>query len=172
MEIALSENDKLLVTKLHASGADIRQARAYAFEIMKKNWFRMPWSRGKGYFHQGAYVTALVVSYGRPFATGRGGYRFPSKLIPYSQQELELHQRLLKQRSKIYAHSDLDHWNIRPFKEDENYFETIIVGQPFHVLEREDVELFLRMTSKLVDSIHGRYSQILKQYGSGNFVYF
>src|SRR3546814_19279515 len=98
MFLELSKRDKLLIKKLHASGTDIKLARAYAEEIIKKNWFRPPWSRGKGYIHQGAYVTALVVSYGRPFAPGRGGFTFPRNVIPYGEDEFSLHDRSEERR--------------------------------------------------------------------------
>jgi len=170
MELEITTEHRRLLSKLHASGADIKQARAYAELIVKKNWFKMPWSRGKQYFHQSAYVTALIVSYARPFAQGRNGYTFPRRLVPYDDTEWTIHERLLEQRNKIYAHSDLEKWNIRPWKSGN--FDTVIIGQPAHYISREDIDVFIPMTSNIMSAIALRYSEILQEYGSGTNIYF
>ena len=122
----------------------------------------MPWSRGKIYFHQSAYVTTLVVSYGRVFEVGKRGYNFPRKLLKYEAAEKALHAKLLTLRNKVHAHSDLDQWSVRPWHADG--FNTEIVGQPFHVIEEADIQLFLAMTSKLLTRINARREEIVAPY--------
>ncbi|WEQ54782.1 hypothetical protein LV564_11460 [Komagataeibacter nataicola] len=155
--------DRQTVTKLVASASDIGFARDAAEHLLKKKWYnRMPWSRGKVYFHQSAYVTTLVVSYGRVFEVGKRGYNFPNKLLRYEADEKVLHTKLLSLRNKVHAHSDLDRWSVRPWHADG--FSTEIVGQPFHVIEEADIRLFLAMTSKLLTRISVRHEEIVAPY--------
>ena len=140
-------------------------AREWAQHIQKKRWFRHPWSRGKTYLHQSAYITALVVAYGRVFASGRSAYNFPKRLIRYDKVELELHNRLLELRHKVHAHSDLEKWTVRPWHADG--FRTTIVGQPTHRIDEPDIELFLTMTEKLLVRISARMQEIVGRYISG-----
>lgn len=160
--LELSEPDRKLYTKLYASADDIRLARQWAEHIQKKRYFRKPWTRGKVYLRQSAYVTALVVAYGRVFASGRGGYQFPKRLMPYGEAERNLHDRLLDLRHKVHAHSDLDKWNVRPWSVDG--FSTAIVGQPTHLIGEPDLALFLSMTEKLLAAIAKRKDEILAPY--------
>jgi hypothetical protein len=160
--LKLSEPDRKLYTKLYASADDLRLARQWAEHIQKKRYFLKPWARGKVYLRQSAYVTALVVAYGRVFASGRGGYKFPKRLMPYRDAEWNLHQRLLDLRHKVHAHSDLDKWNVRPWTVDG--FSTAIVGQPTHLIEEADLALFVSMTEKLLEAIAKRKDEILAPY--------
>jgi hypothetical protein len=116
MELQLSAYDKKLYTKLYASMSDISFAHQCASHIRKKGWYRGPWSRGTIYFQQSAYLTAMIVSYARPFSPGRSGYVFPERLIPYGPEDMALHDDLLDRRNKVHAHSDLDKWDVRPWR--------------------------------------------------------
>lgn len=160
MELTLSDRDRRLHTKLYASASDIAFARACAEHLQKKAWFRRPWARGKVYFHQSAYVTSLIVSYARPFSTGRGGMTFPQRLIPYTADEFALHAELLDRRNKVHAHSDLDQWNVRPWRSGD--FATTIVSQPWMIIEAPQVETFLAMTARLQASITRRLVEIVE----------
>lgn len=166
MQLELSDKDRRTFTKLYASADDIAVARRWAEHIQKKRWFRQPWSGGKIYLHQSAYVTALVVAYGRVFAVGRGGFDFPKRLIPYDAAERDLHERLIELRNKVHAHSDLDKWNVRPWHAAG--FSTAIVGQPKHMIEEADIALFLVMTEKLLEKIASRKEEILQAYIAGH----
>jgi hypothetical protein len=157
--VQLGEREARLFTKLYVSANDISLARQWAEHLQKKKWYRRPWSRGKIYLHQSAYVTAIVVAYGRVFAPGRGQFNFPERLIPYDVAEWDLHKRLLELRHSVHAHSDLDKWRVEPW--EVGGFRTTIVGQPIHLIEKADVELFLVMTKKLLDGIADRQEQIL-----------
>jgi len=163
MLLEMSVHDRQTVTKLVASATDIGFARDAAEHLLKKKWYdRMPWSRGKVYFHQSAYVTTLVVSYGRVFEVGKRGYNFPKKLLQYEAAEKALHAKLLNLRNKVHAHSDLDQWSVRPWHADG--FSTEIVGQPFRVIEEPDIRLFLAMTSKLLAGINAKREKIVAPY--------
>ena len=163
--LPLSDRDRLVITKLHASGSDLAAASGWATHLLKKKWFRKPWSRGATYSHQSAYITAIVAAYGRVFASGRGGFGFPMRLIDYDGAEWALHKRLLEMRHKIYAHSDLEKWTVKPWQHDD--FETVILGQPIHLIEQEDLERFVQMTDRLRTAIGGRYHDVLASYRRG-----
>lgn len=160
--LPLSERDRLTITKLHASASDLTAASAWAAHLLKKKWFRKPWSRGATYSHQSAYITSIVVAYGRVFANGRGGFGFPVRIVDYDATELDLHKRLLDMRHKVYAHSDLERWTVRPWQHED--FDTVILGQPIHLIEQEDLERFVTMTARLLTAIGQRYEDILAPY--------
>lgn len=160
--LPISEHDRLTITKLHASASDLGTARTWAEHLLKKKWFRKSWSRGKTYGHQSAYVTALVVAYGRVFATGRGGFGFPKRLIDYNTDEWALHERLLETRNKVYAHSDLDKWTVKPWRVEG--FETVVLGEPTHLIEEQDLTMLVAMTARLQAAIGRRTAEILASY--------
>lgn len=162
MELKLSDRHRAEYSKLYASSSDVGFARQCASHIRKKGWFRSPWSRGTIYFQQSAYVTALIVSYARPFSIGRSGLHFPKRLIPYNEGQMELHRNFLDRRNKVYAHSDSDKWDIRPWRSAD--FETTIVGQPWLIVGKEEIDLFLEMTTGLLAAIANREKQILSAY--------
>lgn len=164
--LPISEPDRLSITKLHASASDMEVARTWAKHLVKKKWFRKPWSRGATYSHQSAYVTAIVVAYGRVFASGRGGVNFPKRLIDYDAAEWALHGRLLEMRHKVYAHSDLDKWSVRPWKHED--FETVLLGQPIHFIEESELAMLIGMTERLQTAIGCRYAEIIARYRVAN----
>lgn len=166
--LPIGERDQRLLTKLHASASDLSYARFWAEHLLAKKWFRMPWSRGKIYRHQSAYVTAIVVAYARVFAPGRGGYPFPQRLVKFDDDERQLHERLLGMRHKIYAHSDLDKWSVKPWKQGE--FETTVINEPIHVIEAGDLKRLVGMIGGLHQTIGARYRAILVPYREGGAV--
>ena len=160
--LPISDRDRLTITKLHASASDLGSVRVWAEHLIKKKWFRKPWSRGATYIHQSAYVTALVSAYGRVFAGGRGGFGFPRRLIDYDTNEWALHERLLDMRNKVYAHSDLDKWTVDPWQYHD--FETVVLGQPIHLIEESELTKLIGMTERLQAAIGQRYAEILAPY--------
>lgn len=162
MELPLTQRDSSLYAKLYASVSDIAFARLCAEHIQRKGWNKRPWSRGSGYFQQSAFVTSLVVSYGRPFASARKEPKFPERLLTYDAHQRTLHNHLIQQRNQVYAHSDLAHWTIRPWRSGD--FETAIIGQPILVLEPDQIDEFLSMTEHLVQAIGDRMRTILASY--------
>ncbi|RYF39646.1 MAG: hypothetical protein EOO38_22990 [Cytophagaceae bacterium] len=162
MELALSEHDARLYKKLWASSRDITLAQQYAEHINKKGWYRQPWSKGAIYFQQSAYVTSMVVSYGRPFATGRNGVSFPGRLLGYTGADKALHEKMLTLRHEIYAHSDPGHWTTIPWRSEG--FETVIFKKPPLLIEQVEVIQFIAMTGPLLTRINARIHEIMARY--------
>ena len=160
--LEISGRDRLDLTMLHAAMSDLNQATIWAEHIMKKKWYRRPWSRGATYSHQSAYVTAIVMAYGRVFSKGRNGRRFPEKLIDYDADDRALHERLLDMRNAVYAHSALDQWTVKPWKVDR--FETTVIGQPVNVIEEADLQRLIAMAARLRTAASKRYAAIVAPY--------
>jgi hypothetical protein len=158
----LSERDRLDITKLHASVSDLHNAQTWAKHLLKKKWYRRPWSRGATDSHQSAYITAIVVAYGRVFSTGRNGRKFPAKLIDYDSDDWELHERMLRMRHEIYAHSALDKWTVKPWKVDD--FETTVIGEPMNIIEEADLRRLVAMTQRLRSAAVHRTAEIMAPY--------
>ncbi|KTT99045.1 hypothetical protein NS355_07855 [Sphingomonas yabuuchiae] len=160
--LEISERDRLDMTKLHASISDLSKAVTWAQHVMKKKWYRGPWSRGQTYSHQSAYITSIVMAYGRVFASGRNGRRFPEKLIQYDDSEWALHHRLLEMRNAVYAHSSLDRFTVKPWKVDD--FETTVIGEPINKIEETDLKRLIVMAERLQSAASKRYAEIVGPY--------
>ena len=162
MELPLSDADRRQYTKLYASMSDIAFARRCAAHLLKKGWNKRPWHRGSIYFQQSAFVTSMIVSYARPFAPSRGKPVFPRKLIGYDTDEWTLHADLMERRNKVHAHSDLDQWNVTPWRTPQVHLD--LVGEPWLIIEPEQLVRFLGMTDKITASILQRQKEILARY--------
>jgi hypothetical protein len=100
---------------LYVAQQDLSQAAFFCDHLLHKGWAREPWQgRWQTYLHQGAYVTAMVVAYCRPFTVSRGWPKFPTRLLQLNADEKILHQQLLDLRNAVYAHSDVEARKIRP----------------------------------------------------------
>jgi hypothetical protein len=125
----------------------------------EKKWHYQPWEkRGSIYFQQSVYTTALVISYGRPFTRGAGWPALPKRLQAYTEAERKLHERLLRLRNKIYAHSDSDSYSIIPYI--NRSFTTDIVKVPTLKLDADETNQFIEMTEKIMASIEERMQQL------------
>lgn len=160
IEMAPADNERQ--TRLYAWLDDLGHASACAEHLKKKGWFRNPWARGNVYFHQSVYVTSLVMSYARPFAGSRGKPTFGVKAAGYNAEQKALHVKLLSLRSQVYAHSDVEHWNVRPWRSGS--FETSIVGQPTLSLAPEEVDAVLAMIELVRRALGRERSDILSRY--------
>jgi hypothetical protein len=57
------------------------------------------------------YETTMVVAYARPFSRARGGvgpFRFADAGVQASSSEKRLHEKIMKHRNTLYAHSDAE----------------------------------------------------------------
>jgi len=118
-ELSLTPRDRALYEKLFASHIDIITAQSCAAFILKKGWHTYSFMRrGSVKIQQMAFTTTMVVSYARPFSTGRGGaLRFPHKLLRYSAKESVFHERLITLRNQQYAHTDPSTVSVQPLKD-------------------------------------------------------
>lgn len=160
MKVQLREKDAKLYSKLYVSKNDIAFARYCAGVLLEHGWHAEPWEmRETMYQQQAAFTTALVTAYARPFTHSKGWPDFPSKLIDtYDQREKALHQKIMKLRHKVYAHSDSESYSIHPSRGENCTITTVI--EPTMRITAEDAKLFEAMSSKLLSSIHVRMEAI------------
>ena len=154
------KHDRSLYKRLYVAQEDLRQAASFAAYILKNAWHFYPWERRwTTYMKQSAYTTAFVVSYARPFTQSRGWPRIPKKLVPYDQEQKALHERILTLRNEVYAHTDVENRDVRPYK---------ILGQPSAIemlppmrLSKEETEKILQMIRLTNDAISIRLAQLI-----------
>lgn len=162
MELPLSDPDRKLYTKLYASMSDIAFARSCAVHLLKMGSNKRPWDGGDAYFRQSVFVTSMIVSYARPFTPGRGGPAFPKKLIEFDAIDWVLHADLIDRRNKVHAHSDLELWRVTPWRRPNVQID--LVGEPWLIIEPEELERLVGMIEKLATSIQQRQKEILARY--------
>jgi len=151
---------------LYAAQEDLRQAAFFAAHLLKKGWHFEPWQRRwSTYMQQSAYTTALVIAYARPFTESRGWPKFPKKLIRLDQNQKKLHIDILKLRNSIYAHSDAEVRNIRPYK--INGQPSAIERLPSMRLSKEDTELLLKMIAQTTKMIQKRLVELIEVIPNG-----
>jgi len=154
------KQDLLLYKRLYVAQEDFRQAASFAKFILKNGWHFKPWEKRRmTYMKQSAYTTALVVSYARPFTESRGWPRIPRRLVPYNQEQKALHKRILTLRNDVYAHTDVEKRDVRPFK---------IYGQPSAIemlpqmrFTKEETERIIQMIRLANEAISNRLTQLI-----------
>lgn len=115
--LELSEEDMKAYGRLDVARRDLYDCMAYGDFIIKKGWNAKPWSRGSVYLQQTAFVTAMVVSYGRAFTRSDGfGYLPKSMMADFSPEEQVYHKQIMDSRHQLYAHSDSAYYPIKPYR--------------------------------------------------------
>lgn len=118
-ELFFSDEDLKMYGKLDAAARDLHDAIAFGAFIIKKGWKAKPWGRGSTYLQQSAFMTGMMVSYGRAFTRSDGWPKLPSEFMSlYDADEAALHDSVMTQRHQIYAHSDSVSYPIKPWKSD------------------------------------------------------
>lgn len=97
---------------------------------------------------QAAFVTALVVSYARPFvdSRGKGGPPASVRIASYGAAERRLHDRLLSLRKRLYAHSDTTSYRVRPTRIAGR--ASAFIGKPELLLNKNELETIVAMTTQ------------------------
>lgn len=103
--------EQALYKRLVISHFDLMEARRYLERLLGNNGETAPLPGDK--IQREALITALIVSYGRPFSGNRAGEKVraspPERFLrAFSSEELRLHQDLLQLRNREFAHSDPD----------------------------------------------------------------
>lgn len=160
MLIDLPKAEKAMFDKLTVSCMDIGFAKKCAEYLLKKGWHSHEWQRrGSVYFQQSVYTASLIVSYTRPFTRTRGLPNIPAEWLDFSPDDQRLHVALKSRRDTVYAHSDGDSYSFRPWKLGD--FATILEQRPSHIISRDDAELFVSMTARLLKTLIARREAIL-----------
>lgn len=144
---------KKLYERLFVSRNDLNMARQYAQHLLKKGWHSAPYERrGSIYMQQSAFVTALVVSYARPFTRSHGWRPFPNIKHLFCEEEKRLHQEIIDLRNEVYSHSDSCRFKVEPFQISDEC-TTNIYGEPFRLISQDDCIKVIAMIDKITEFI-------------------
>lgn len=161
-ELFLSEDDMKVYGRLDVARRDLADCVAYGDFIIKKGWNAKPWSRGSVYLQQTAFVTAMVVSYGRAFTKSKGWGVLPAAMRgDFTEAEAAYHERIMLDRHQMYAHSDSEFYPIRPFR--SQYMSDIT---QYHVEEvsAERIRSLQAMCRKVIDACTREKDAIKSRY--------
>lgn len=111
-----------------------------------------------------------IVSYGRPFTIAKGRFPHLSQKMcgdPLSAEQGVLHERVMRLRNKLVAHTDVELMNFASKRHDIGP----INGKPFHIFHSQhDEGLQFQSFLERVDFVnlirtilHGLYEQILSE---------
>jgi hypothetical protein len=155
--------DYQLYKRLFISLEDIFHAQHFAAFIIKNNLHYLPWERRQPtILKQTAYTTSFVISYCRAFTESRGVPKIRWDLIRYTRKEKELHDKIMEQRKKMYAHSDGDQYDISI--PGDSPFSLLHIPN-FRLSKSETAQLQAMMSkvnkiwAKKKDELHAKISQ-------------
>jgi hypothetical protein len=143
---------------LQAAQTDMRQASFYAQHLQKKGWHHEPAKcRNSIYVQQSAYVTALMISYARPFTRNFGWPSLTKVLAPIPDELKVMHKSLITLRNQVYAHTDSSLHSVKAISIKST--KTAILGFPDMKLSAEQVGL----TIKLINLMSGKISSEIQK---------
>jgi hypothetical protein len=131
--VALSKQNAKLYRRLWASRNDLEKAHSYAAYMLKKKLHFKVTRTENVYFLCRVFTEALVIAYGRAFVD----FKDPEELLTSpTDEQMQLHERLLDARNQLFAHSDLRRFDITPGRFGNIRTETVDAGH-FELTERE-----------------------------------
>lgn len=121
LQIIKTDRITKLYKRLYISREDFAFAAQFGSYILKKGWHFYPWEkRGTICLQQSAFTSSLIVFYSRPFTRSKGLPDFPLELLKYNNSEKKLHNKMIKLRHTVYAHSDDISYIVKPTLIDGN----------------------------------------------------
>ena len=160
------EIDNVLLTYkvLHLAQIDLSQSAFFADHLCAQRFHYEPWEiNWKDYLHQMAYMTSLIVAYSRPFIPGRGFPNFPSNLLKdLTLIEKQLHEKLIDQRNRTHAHTDLDLKKVRLII--QNGTPNAIEAHPHLRMSADEIKEIRKLIYKISIAIQKKMSEIAQSY--------
>lgn len=161
-ELLFNEEDTRLYSRLDIACRDLNDAISYGSFILKKGWKAKPWSRGSTYLQQSAFVTSMIVSYGRAFSKSNGwGYLPKAVHASFGPEEVSLHRRLLDDRNQLYAHSDSVHYPLKPWASDHH---SDITRFQVREVPHGDILKLQEMCRKIISNCRAEQARIKAKY--------
>ncbi|WP_372053118.1 hypothetical protein P7L74_04285 (plasmid) [Tistrella mobilis] len=161
-EIEFSDEDMRLYRRLDVACGDLCDAMSFGGFILKKGWKAKPWSRGSTYLQQSAFVTSMIVSYGRAFSKSYGWGFLPENMrVSFDPEEVILHQRLMDERNQLYAHSDLIHY---PLTVSASNYHSDVITFPMRDVPPADILRLQDMCRKVIAACRDEQARINAKY--------
>lgn len=79
-ELVFEHDDLKLYSRLDVARRDLHDSMSFGSFILKKGWKAKPWSCGSTYLQQSAFITSMIVSYGRAFSNSDGWGPLPESM--------------------------------------------------------------------------------------------
>lgn len=161
-EVFFDANDAKLYNRLDIACRDLEDAISFGSFILKKGWKAKPWSRGSTYLQQSAFITSMIVSYGRAFSNSSGWGHIPKAMYAcFDTEEVSLHHRLIKDRNQLYAHSDSVHYPLKPYISD---YHSDIIHFPVREVPHGDILKLQEMSRKTIATCRAEQARIKAKY--------
>jgi hypothetical protein len=134
---------------------DFRQAREFASHILSQHWHSKKKTELRRLKHT-AFNTSLIVAYSRPFHNNRNLKGEPESSLKkqaaaiLNEAELKLHQKVLRLRDNVYAHSAASVYRLQ----NHDYSSNLIpIMRLVENLDESEVRLLKSITRKWIDSL-------------------
>jgi hypothetical protein len=141
---------------------DFQQAQAFALHILKRKWRHDKKEPPVASLEHQAFNTSLIVAYARPFHKNKNFKDEPDSSLRkdvaqvLNDAEVELHNRILKLRDSVCAHSAAAAHRIPNW----NYALPFTPILPVENLSEADVRLLKSMTKKWIDRLKVERSKL------------
>ncbi len=150
MTLEMADSEGALYERYTYAARDMEYALTFAQHLLSKGWhfkFMHSKRRAKTFHHQLAYVTALVITYCRPFTKSRNWPALDVADLVYSDVQLALHERMRKQRDQFFAHTDGEHFEAEPIAASWGRGGAVL-RMPELMIEQEDLKALVVMLMK------------------------
>jgi hypothetical protein len=175
LDDAFFKSAKWLLPRWCIDLGDFRQAKEFAGHILKRKWQNEINETPVQSLEHRAFNTSLIVSYARPFHNNMNFEDEPKSSLRkhvaevLNENEIELHDRILRLRDTVYAHSDASAHRVS----NADSALTIIPMRVVENLSESEVRLLKCMTKKWSDYLGIERSKLKKRLaeavqGSGN----
>lgn len=151
LDDAFFKSAKLLMPRWSIDLGDFRQAKEFAEHILKRKWQQNVNETPVRSLEHRAFNTSLIVSYARPFHNnttlkGAPGLSLRKHVVEVlNEAEVELHDRILRMRDTVVAHSDG-----RALRVFSTHFG-LTFRRVVENLSESEVRLLKSMTKKWID---------------------
>lgn len=152
LDEAFFKSAKWLLPRWCIDLGDFRQAKEYAEHILKRKWHQNLSETPVQSLEHRAFNTSLIVSYARPFHNnktlkGAPGSSLRKQVVGVlNEAEVELHDRILRLRDTVIAHSDGRALRVFSSADFGLTFMRVVEN-----LSESEVRLLNRMTKKWID---------------------
>lgn len=163
LDDAFFKSAKWLLPRWFFDLGDFRQAHEFAGHILKRKWHRKKETPVKSLEHR-AFNTSLIVAYARPFHNNKNLENEPRSSLRkqvaqvLNETEIELHDRILRLRNTVYAHSDAIAHRVL-----NNDYRTFIPIRVVENLSEPEVRLLKSMAKKWDDYLGVERSKLKRR---------